>query len=154
MSSAARQYRQVQEQQRNQRDFKVLSGSGKQQNKHLSLGAQNFLKICCAVVLFVFALGVVRIAFTAQTVSVLLSNNTLTNEITNAQARGDDLQVQQSIFANPGRVERIARDNLGMVSAEKVADLDISQGYKTIPAASQNKLSSAEKSSEVKTTEG
>ena len=140
MSSAARQVRYHDLTVEKSKNFKLVNGAGKKQAKGLDLGVKNFLKISCIVILFTFCVGVVRIAFTAQTVSILLSNNTLTNEITNAQARGDDLQVQQSIFTNPSRIERIARDNLGMVSAEKVADLDVSAGYKAIPQSSEAPL--------------
>ncbi|MDO5044599.1 MAG: hypothetical protein Q4E22_04810 [Coriobacteriia bacterium] len=114
--------------------LRVIEGNGNDAKvrKAHSINSLGVLKVLCIVAIFIFSIGAARIAFSAQTVSVLLNNNNLKAEIKLAQARGDDLQVQQSIFANPDRIERIAADNLGMVAARTVADLDISHGSKLI----------------------
>lgn len=129
--------------------FRVLEGTGQraQAQPKTSPELVSVLKIAAVVFAIIFTIGAIRIGFSAHTVGVMMDNNKLKNEIAQVQSVGDDLQVQQSIFGNPTRIERIAEDTLQMVPATSVAELDISSGAVALSAPADTNLTVAENDS-------
>lgn len=134
--AARRAYVEQQPESRPARSFRVVEGSGRAPRSRAGVAPEviGLIKIAAVALTLIFIIGAIRIAFSAQTVAVMMDNNKLNREIAQVQSLGDDLQVQQSIFGNPTRIERIAIDTLKMVPATSVAELDVSKGS-VAPAA-------------------
>lgn len=78
-----------------------------------------------AVVLAVVALVCcVRVAFTAATVTSSISSDRLSAQISEVRSTTGDLEVRQSMLANPSNVQRQA-EGLGMAPATEVATITL-----------------------------
>lgn len=129
MGSAARAYMP----ERRQREvpapsFEVLPGRGEDAARRSGLSPQAVFafKIVIAVAVFLGIVCGVRVWLTAATVGVLMDTQTLTASVSEARALGSELEVQQSILANPTRIQSVASEDLGMGPASQVAYLDVS----------------------------
>lgn len=76
----------------------------------------------CAAVACVARIAVITVCF-----SVSAQNNALVNQIDEARATGDELEVQQSVYGNSERVRSIATDVYGMVPAASVTTVSAAQ---------------------------
>ena len=75
-----------------------------------------------------FASPLPQVWFTAATVSTLMDSENLTSQIDTARATGANLEVQQTVLANPTRIKAYATDNLGMVTTTAIEYMDMSDG--------------------------
>ena len=87
--------------------------------------ASALVRLVVALTVALFVLGGVRVALTAQTVSLL--SQVSTAESTLAQARDDrtELQVERSALTSTDRIQRIATENYGMAYATEVDTISI-----------------------------
>lgn len=85
--------------------------------------SMNIIIIAAVVFAVLVSICGIRVTFSALTVSTMMQNNKIQTQINEARAQADDLQVQRSVFSNPGRIERIAVDSLGMVPVTQVTEL-------------------------------
>jgi cell division protein FtsL len=77
-----------------------------------------------AVVLLV-AIGGVRVALSAATVSSLETTSSLRSEISDAKDLNSELQIERSVDASAQRIIRIATENYGMILATNVDSISI-----------------------------
>ena len=104
--------------------FEVVSGGGLDAQARRGV-SHEFLaraRTVAAVALFLFVLGLARVALSAATVSVLQANSDLTSQISEAQTLSSNLKIERSVLSSNARISRIATQNYGMVlPAERVS---------------------------------
>ncbi|WP_080803462.1 cell division protein FtsL [Arabiibacter massiliensis] len=83
-------------------------------------------KALAAVLLVVAVVGVVRIGFTAATVTTSMQSQELSSQIEQARASGADLEVSQSLMASPARVKQEA-EALKMSEPASVGTIELEQ---------------------------
>lgn len=130
MASAARAYAQQQPLESPRPDLRVLPGKGRDYASNLGVSpfVMTCFKIAVVAILVLAAIGVARVWFTAATVSTLMDSENLTSQIDTARATGANLEVQQTVLANPTRIKAYATDNLGMVTTTAIEYMDMSDG--------------------------
>lgn len=97
--------------------FEVVSGGGLDARARQGVSPQFVARVrtvLLAAALFV-ALGVARVAITAQTVTLLQDNATLSTEISEAEDLASELSIERSVLSSNARISRIATQNYGMV---------------------------------------
>jgi cell division protein FtsL len=111
-------------------DIRVFPGKGTDRDAHAALDPAiiTCFKIALVAVLVIAAVGVCRVWLSASTVSHLIVSEQLSSQITSARAAGSDLEIQQSILANPSRIQSIATETLGMTSASGSTYIDLASG--------------------------
>lgn len=127
MANAAEAYPRTRPQRReSQPDLKVVRG-GNRSRQEPTLGFVHTLafRFFCTVVVFMACMAVVRVGFSAATVSTLMTSQDTTSKIQAAYAAGSDLEVQRSVLASPSRIQAQA-EALGMQPATSVSYLDVS----------------------------
>lgn len=133
MAYAARQIAREERPVATARKLRVVNGTSQSRSaKTAQVGVSStvftLIKIAACIVVMLFAIGVVRVSLNVQTVATMMETNKINKEISTTASEGDDLLVQKSIYGNPTRIEGIAQDQLGMVAANTVTDLNISGG--------------------------
>lgn len=83
------------------------------------------VSLAVVVVLSLFALGSISVAFTSGAVAILRDNATVTSQIKEVRAANDDLRIECSLLSRADRVSRIATQNLGMVYAADAGQLNL-----------------------------
>lgn len=81
--------------------------------------------VVVAVVAFC-ALGALRVALTAGTVSLMSANLTLSSHIEEADALNDELHAERSLLSSSSRIVSIATESYGMVYAPDGVVADVS----------------------------
>lgn len=104
-------------------DLRVLRGRGAHATP-LNPQLVTLAKIGAVVLVVVALVCCARVAFTAATVTSSIASDTLSTQISDVRSTTGDLEVRQSMLANPQNVERQAK-GLGMVPAGEVASITL-----------------------------
>ena len=98
------------------RPLSVHTGGGldAEARKGVSIHFVHTLQIVLLAVFVFLALGGVRVAITAQTVSLLRENAAIESDIENLNDRNDNLRVERSALASSERIVSIATTNYNM----------------------------------------
>ena len=110
--------------------FEVVSGGGLDAQARRGV-SHEFLaraRTVAAVALFLFVLGLARVALSAATVAVLQTNSDLTTQIEEAEKLSSDLRIERSVLSSNARISRIATQNYGMVLPSDHVTVSLSQG--------------------------
>jgi cell division protein FtsL len=115
------------------RDFEVVEGRGLDARVRQGVSPQFMarVKAVVAVAALVIALGIVRVALSAATVSTLKASQSIESDIEQAQDLEAELRAERSVLGSSSRIERIATQNYGMslaTSTETITIGDASQG--------------------------
>ena len=94
----------------------VVAGGGldAQARKGVSAGFVHTVQVVLLAVFVFFALGAVRVAITAQTVTLLRENANMQAAIEETVDANDSLRVERSALSSSERIVAIATDNYGM----------------------------------------
>ncbi|NTU89531.1 MAG: hypothetical protein HGA54_06465 [Actinobacteria bacterium] len=126
-----------------QPDFQVLPGKGK--DRQAALGVSPFVMSCFRIALVVTltltAVALCRVWLTASTTSMLMASEGLVTQIESTRSQGADLEVQQSILANPTRIQTLASENLAMGPASDVSYLSMADSALATDASGSLSLS-------------
>ena len=107
--------------------FEVVSGGGLDAQARRGV-SHEFLaraRTVAAVALFLFVLGLARVALSAATVAVLQTNSDLTTQIEEAEKLSSDLRIERSVLSSNARITRIATQNYGMVLTGDAVTVDL-----------------------------
>lgn len=137
---AAEHPRYRQNEPRRRPDLQVLPGRYERTTYANRLGVSPLfmycLKIAVVAIVFFAIIGVARVWFTAQTVASLMEADQLNVQIAEAQATGDDLEVQQTVLSNSSRIQGYAAENLGMVPTNGATEyIDLAAGALAVDSA-------------------
>lgn len=110
-----------------QPSFQVLPGGGLDARARRGVDPQfvAHLRLCVLAVVLLVAIGGVRVALSAATVSSLETTSSLRSEISDAKDLNSELQIERSVDASAQRIIRIATENYGMVLATNVDSISI-----------------------------
>ena len=110
-----------------QPSFQVLPGGGLDARVRRGVDPQfvAHLRLCVLAVVLLVAIGGVRVALSAATVSSLETTSSLRSEISDAKDLNSELQIERSVDASAQRIIRIATENYGMVLATNVDSISI-----------------------------
>lgn len=97
--------------------FEVVTGGGLDARARRGVSRQFVARVRAVLVAaaVLVTLGVVRVALTAETVSLLQENATLQTQISEARTLSSDLSIERSVLSSNARISRIATQNYGMV---------------------------------------
>lgn len=110
--------------------FEVVSGGGLDARARQGVSHQFVARVrtvLLAAALLV-ALGLVRVALTSATVSIMTENASLRTQISEAQTLGSDLRIERSVLSSNSRISRIATQNYGMALPTDHVTVDLSAG--------------------------
>ena len=113
----------------------VVTGAGRASNQETSPAFLHCIKVFCALVAVLLAVGVVRVSLATVTASVLNANATLVNELEDAQDESADLEVMYSVYGSSTRIRSLA-ESYGMVESEDSVTLDFTE-YAEAASASE-----------------
>lgn len=110
-----------------QPSFQVLPGGGLDARARRGVDPQfvAHLRLCVLAVVLLVAIGGVRVALSAATVSSLETTSSLRSEISDAKDLNSELQIERSVDASAQRIIRIATENYGMILATNVDSISI-----------------------------
>jgi cell division protein FtsL len=106
----------------------VVPGGGLDARARAGVSPEFLMRVraIASAVLFVIALGVVRVSLTTATVAELQSNATLKSQIEELQTTNQDLRIERSVLSSSARVSRIATQNYGMTLSTDREVIDLS----------------------------
>lgn len=95
----------------------VVPGAGRraQTQQGLSAAALTLAKVCAVVCIALALIAVARVAITSAAASCALETREITQKIDTARSQGNELEVAQSVLANPTRIKAQAMA-LGMMA--------------------------------------
>lgn len=96
----------------------VVPGAGRRaqaQAEGISAAALSLAKVCAVVCIVIALIAMARVAITSAAASCALETRAIESNIEAARAQGNDLEVSQSVLANPSRIKAQATA-LGMAA--------------------------------------
>lgn len=90
--------------------------------------ASALVKLVVALTVALVVFGGIRVALTAQTVSLLGEVATAENTVAEARDTRTELSVERSALTSTDRIQRIATENYGMAYATEVDTISINVG--------------------------
>lgn len=117
------------EPERETRRFRTLEGGHLDADARRGVSPQFVARVRAVVlaVAFIVALGCVRVALSAGTVTLMRTNTKLETSITQTRQDNKDLQVTRSLLSSSDRVCRIAAQNYGMVPTTPSATIQVGE---------------------------
>lgn len=108
--------------------FEVVEGAGLDHLERRGVSPQFIanLKLAAAVCVALVVLCVARIGVYSMAVGTLASNESMRSELKQTVALEDDLRIQRSVLSSTQRIDRIATQSYGMVAANGVEKLSVS----------------------------
>lgn len=99
------------------RSFEVVSGGGLDARVRAGITPTFLARVRTVLVVaaVLIVVGMVRVALSSATVSLLQSNVDLSTRIEDAQALNNKLRIERSVLSSNSRISRIATQNYGMV---------------------------------------
>ena len=99
--------------------FEVVEGRGLDAQVRQGVSPQflSKVKVFAVVALVVAAIAVCRVAIFSSAVGTLANNTSMRTELKQAQSDQNDLRIERSVLSSTSRIERIATQTYGMVSA-------------------------------------
>ncbi len=99
------------------RSFEVVSGGGLDARVRAGITPTFLARVRAVLVVaaVLIVVGMVRVALSSATVSLLQSNVDLSTQIEDAQALNNKLRIERSVLSSNSRISRIATQNYGMV---------------------------------------
>ena len=93
-----------------------VPGSGRRaQSEGISAAALSLAKACAVICIVIALIAMARVAITSAAASCALETRSLQTSIETARAEGNELEVSQSVLANPSRIKAQATA-LGMAA--------------------------------------
>lgn len=113
--------------------FEVVEGAGLDHLERRGVSPQFIanLKLAAAVCVALVVLCVARIGVYSMAVGTLASNESMRSELKQTVALEDDLRIQRSVLSSTQRIDRIATQSYGMVAANGVEKLSVSDSADT-----------------------
>lgn len=107
--------------------FEVVTGGGLDARARAGVSPVFVARLRAALVVFaaLLVLGMVRVALSSATISLLSSNAQLSSSIEASEALNDQLRVQRSVLSSNARISRIATQNYGMVLPDDFVTLEM-----------------------------
>ncbi len=106
--------------------------------------SKEIFRICCAAMLVLACMGMVRIGLAVQAEEAAIDAVSLREDIRSEELMGKSLEADASALKALSRIEAIAGSALNMAKAEKVTYLDIPSGGKSdVPSAVRSSRSAA-----------
>lgn len=94
----------------------VVPGAGRRaQSEGISTAALSLAKACAVICIVIALIAMARVAITSAAASCALETRSLQTSIETARAEGNELEVSQSVLANPSRIKAQATA-LGMAA--------------------------------------
>ena len=94
----------------------VVPGAGRRaQSEGISAAALSLAKACAVICIVIALIAMARVAITSAAASCALETRSLQTSIETARAEGNELEVSQSVLANPSRIKAQATA-LGMAA--------------------------------------
>lgn len=91
----------------------------------------SLVKVAVVLTVVMFVVGGVRVALTAQTVSLLKEVSAAEATVESAYDARTELRVERSALTSADRIQRIAVENYGMVYASEVDTVVLPQAQET-----------------------
>lgn len=105
--------------------YKVIPGGNNDPRARvLPKSVVHGFKAIIAVIAVLAVVCGVRVWLSVSTVQALASTNTIQEQIEEARAAGNDLEIQHSVLANPTRIQKQAK-NLGMAAPKKSISMTV-----------------------------
>ncbi len=83
----------------------VVPGAGRRaQSEGISTAALSLAKACAVICIVIALIAMARVAITSAAASCALETRSLQTSIETARAEGNELEVSQSVLANPSRI--------------------------------------------------
>ena len=126
------------------RDFEVVEGRGLDARVRQGVSPQFMarVKAVVAVAALVIALGIVRVALSAATVSTLKASQSIESDIEQAQDLEAEPRAERSVLGSSSRIERIATQNYGMSLATSTETITIGDASQSSTSSDQATASS------------
>lgn len=102
----------------------IPGGNNDPRARALPTGIVHGFKAIIAVIAVLAVVCGVRVWFSVSTVQALASTNAIQEQIEEARAAGNDLEIQHSVLANPTRIQKQAK-NLGMAAPKKSISMTV-----------------------------
>ena len=100
----------------------VVPGAGRRaQSEGISAAALSLAKACAVICIVIALIAMARVAITSAAASCALETRSLQTSIETARAEGNELEVSQSVLANPSRIKAQATA-LGMAPAPEYSE--------------------------------
>ena len=94
----------------------MVPGAGRRaQSEGISAAALSLAKACAVICIVIALIAMARVAITSAAASCALETRSLQTSIETARAEGNELEVSQSVLANPSRIKAQATA-LGMAA--------------------------------------
>ena len=109
--------------------FEVVSGGGLDARARAGVSPAFVARVraVVAVAAVLIVLGMGRVALSAATVTLMQSNATLNEQISEAQTSNEELMIERSVLSGNARITRIATQNYGMALPSGSVHLDLSE---------------------------
>lgn len=109
--------------------FEVVSGGGLDARARAGVSPAFVARVraVVAVAAVLIVLGMGRVALSAATVTLMQSNATLNEQISEAQTSNEELMIERSVLSGNARITRIATQNYGMALPFGSVHLDLSE---------------------------
>ena len=107
--------------------FEVLPGGGLDARARRGVSPEfvanvrNVLVVAAVLIL----LGLVRVVLSSAAVAALNTNETLSDQVTDAKNLNDDLKIERAVLSSNSRISRIATQNYGMVLSNDAMDIKV-----------------------------
>jgi|GEM_PF-1501636 hypothetical protein len=110
--------------------------------------------VVCGALVFLFAIGWIRVSLTTTAVALMEDNVSLSSDIRDAESLTDDLASERSLLRSADRIIRIATQNYGMVYAPGTEAVSSSTYAEANSAAAMTAAKPAEAATDESAAEG